>query len=616
MAKRGCPCQRAKHRPIPKASKNPYRRGWKDFIRGEWWIDSSGESMFADIDIGDEGHEAIAINQLLDKDLLIDGLLEAGLIDEDKADEYRDGEYEASNVYFLENIPEEVGIAAAGSKEDWDDLQLDSRVAYMKHEGAIQAIGTDFAAWEVTDTTIEAIQGFIFEQTGGETLDDASTEMCIEEYKTSRTVCLPVMEFLTLKTTKELWLKIETLEMWESVTTDPKDNPVRRKTDDKRFGEDIRITDYFLAGSPKAFEALSGAEFDDATCVRCGAKIKHVFMTQYGPMGGDCIATLTGDDSTRKEIRKVIDALRMSKLSVDHYGGRIQSITIEQLQPVWRKELAVRSEAFFFDSGRSKSRTIAVPKASAAVVAAIVGWAEENGYPVKLEGELPGASKQNPAQPSGRKTGMMPVFVSKYEGLQQADPAFVVADFAVVLGTQYEVIWIPSGMTLKAGLTRNEAKDLVEFLGGTERGMMVAHNEIAKETSLLHSESKVTWREDIPSVLIESFKKHKKGSEKPYKEPAVSKVEYEVETYGNSGREVARLQDEEIAMALALGCKSRMQSEKSPSGLSFVRITRIDPPATRKVLWWAMWDEDGFRTVHKDQSLPFDPDAIGASSNV
>jgi len=234
----------------------------------------------------------------------------------------------------------------------------------------------------------------------------------------------------------------------------PSENPVRRKSDDKRFPDDISITDYFLAGSPKALEALSGSEFADATCVRCGSKIKHVFMTQYGPMGGDCIATLTGDDSTRKEIRKVIDALKMSKLSVDHYGGRIQSITIQQSQPVWRKELTILSEAFFFDSGQRKIRVVAVTKTSAAVVAAVVGWAEENDFPVKMEGEVPGATKENPA--SDRKLEL-------YEGWN-ARPVDRYEDLVVVKRGHYYFLAHRLGLQLgKPWTNRAYTADKAKF---------------------------------------------------------------------------------------------------------------------------------------------------------
>jgi hypothetical protein len=217
---RSCPCHKASRKS---KKRNPsHRAKWKDYIRGEYWIREGGESEFADNDIGDVGHEAIAINQLLDKDALIEGLLEAGLIDEDKADEYRDDEYGSSNVYSLETIPDEIGIAAAGSEERWQDISGDARSAYSKYEGAILAINTDFGVWNVTDFTIQSIQEFIMEQVGDETVEDPKTEMCIEEYETRRMVCLPVMEFLTLKHTKEMWLKIETAEMWDSVL---KENP-------------------------------------------------------------------------------------------------------------------------------------------------------------------------------------------------------------------------------------------------------------------------------------------------------------------------------------------------------------------------------------------------------
>ena len=78
--------------------------------------------------------------------------------------------------------------------------------------------------------------------------------------------------------------------------------------------EEATATDYFFAGTARAFEALGGAS-EDVSCVNCGAKIAHVYLTEHGPMGGDCLASITGDDMTRQQVRKLTAKLR--GLSVD-----------------------------------------------------------------------------------------------------------------------------------------------------------------------------------------------------------------------------------------------------------------------------------------------------------
>lgn len=66
--------------------------------------------------------------------------------------------------------------------------------------------------------------------------------------------------------------------------------------------EQVGAAHYVLAGTPSAEEfGLRGS----VQCVNCGKPITHVFMTDVGPMGGDCLATITGDDSTRKIVQRM-----------------------------------------------------------------------------------------------------------------------------------------------------------------------------------------------------------------------------------------------------------------------------------------------------------------------
>lgn len=74
-----------------------------------------------------------------------------------------------------------------------------------------------------------------------------------------------------------------------------------KRVGDARF-EGLTLEGYYRAGTPEAAEWVAGGGAD-LSCVRCGARIGHVFQTSHGPMGGDCVATLTGDDSTRRLAR-------------------------------------------------------------------------------------------------------------------------------------------------------------------------------------------------------------------------------------------------------------------------------------------------------------------------
>lgn len=199
--------------------RNPYQPTWKDYIKGEWWIDLSGESMFADQDTGDVGHEAVAVDSMLDKNVLLSGLIayyEAQ--SEEEAEQYDNkskiaelqwmldmDEISASEVYFTEHVPDEVGIAAAGSEEKWNDIKADARLAFAKHYGAIQVVGTNFTAHKITSETIGAMQSFIEGQAEFEEITDTETKIGVEQVEPRKYASVSVAEFLTIKTPRELW---------------------------------------------------------------------------------------------------------------------------------------------------------------------------------------------------------------------------------------------------------------------------------------------------------------------------------------------------------------------------------------------------------------------------
>jgi hypothetical protein len=98
----------------------------------------------------------------------------------------------------------------------------------------------------------------------------------------------------------------------ETAPVPPAILPAKRKSDEAYA--DLSVDGYALAGSPSAYDMLGSGEFSSPVCKRCGAAIKHVYLTNHGPMGGDCVATLTGDQSTRAFARKLLDSLQKMRV--------------------------------------------------------------------------------------------------------------------------------------------------------------------------------------------------------------------------------------------------------------------------------------------------------------
>lgn len=85
----------------------------------------------------------------------------------------------------------------------------------------------------------------------------------------------------------------------------------RRKKGDDELLDGLELEGYVLAGTEAAFDTLGPREAETPHCVRCGSPISHVFVTSKGPMGGDCLATLTGDQSTRRLARQLTQKLNV-----------------------------------------------------------------------------------------------------------------------------------------------------------------------------------------------------------------------------------------------------------------------------------------------------------------
>jgi hypothetical protein len=226
----------------------------------------------------------------------------------------------------------------------------------------------------------------------------------------------------------------------------------------------------------------------------------------------------------------------------------------------------------------------------------------------KLERKWLKRRQKNPA------AGTVYIYDSE-RGVTEKKASLVVGDLAAVetkfpsgaKGGYANITWIPTGLAIRSDMKPSQAKDAVRFFGGTARGRRILDHFISNITK--RGSKPVGWGIEFSKELQ---KTHPSGSETPYKEPSVKATTYEVEALVPSGRELLQIQDEETAMALAVGYEAK--AGKAEPG-DFVRITRIEPPSKRTLLWWAMWDQDGWRTMHKDPSLPFDPDALQVESH-
>lgn len=128
----------------------------------------------------------------------------------------------------------------------------------------------------------------------------------------------------------------------------------------------FEIEDVVCAGSPRACAVLGMHE--DMTCERCGARISVVYATSHGPLGGDCLATLTGDPSTRRRLQQL--ARKLHTHALDHDAQF-------KLSP--RMDGGITIERVYLDRGRE--RIIAIhngPRAE--IVMVLERFGAERGY--------------------------------------------------------------------------------------------------------------------------------------------------------------------------------------------------------------------------------------------
>jgi hypothetical protein len=254
---------------------------WGNLVSGEWWITPAGEFEFADIDVGDYGHEYIAVNYLFDKDIAIDLLkdkayndLKLNIISEEECNEILEKLESYTNedpaaLFFNEEIPNDIGKLAC---DCWDDLNKDPRLAFAK-KGAILVIDTNFYLWKLTKDSIENIKNFIFENSQMETeLENSDNEIIIEEASTKKSSTIPFNEFLMISNPGEIW-RLNKLampfdsELFDSLhskhirETIPKDREVivYHGTSSKRF---VKILQY---GSLDPVQSIENKAWENTT---------------------------------------------------------------------------------------------------------------------------------------------------------------------------------------------------------------------------------------------------------------------------------------------------------------------------------------------------------------
>lgn len=151
---------------------------------------------------------------------------------------------------------------------------------------------------------------------------------------------------------------------------------MRKRKGDKALAEGLELEGYVEASTAAAFEALPPDVAESPFCVRCGSPIAHVFLTSKGPMGGDCLATVTGDPATRQLGRKLTKALDRV--------GRYREVTGLKVEPGFRDHTvsAISIDRNDYDEwegrfGTKSDYLISFKAAQLPVVTALVAHAAE-----------------------------------------------------------------------------------------------------------------------------------------------------------------------------------------------------------------------------------------------
>lgn len=159
-------------------------KGWRETVRrnpdqpwtriGEWWIDDSGNALYADQDVGDMGHEAYVIDHLTRRlrdylDLDSDDEHVGNLYDRETKKEIQEKMKEDEFDGTIEEFVEEA------AKQAWKDPEQrkvaldivegrgDARKYGMQYDGWIRVAGHGFECWNLTATVMKHMADGIYD---------------------------------------------------------------------------------------------------------------------------------------------------------------------------------------------------------------------------------------------------------------------------------------------------------------------------------------------------------------------------------------------------------------------------------------------------------------------
>ena len=131
---------------------------------GEYWIDESGQTEYADGDVGDTNHEMIAFKAALGLD----------------EDEYESREWLIPGVKFtLAQQKELLKLGVSKKVVDYFKKGADARDYALEHMGWVRVRMRDFQVWTLDDARLKLIQGADFWDEGDE--DESEDTINLEE---------------------------------------------------------------------------------------------------------------------------------------------------------------------------------------------------------------------------------------------------------------------------------------------------------------------------------------------------------------------------------------------------------------------------------------------------
>jgi hypothetical protein len=170
-------------------------------LRGEWWI-CDGEVEFADQDVGDRGHESIAIGRLADKFLGMMDIYEDHAwnlsnhiseirewLREEHSDRFTEGTIMADPLECAREVLAEENAANPRSSfptaEQFEDAWFcacgcgnrDARKYMIQYEGWKRVKGNDVETWSLTAHDLKEITDGLWEIHSQESADDVPDDM-------------------------------------------------------------------------------------------------------------------------------------------------------------------------------------------------------------------------------------------------------------------------------------------------------------------------------------------------------------------------------------------------------------------------------------------------------